>query len=66
MIQGLLTSNTKRYGLDDIRKHDFYKLYKEKVVSGILIGKQQIPIDENILNEVISRGYDKNFTKQCL
>ena len=45
MIQGLLTSNSKRYNLHDIRKHDYYKLYKEKAISGILIGKQQIPID---------------------
>ena len=50
VIQGLLTTNSKRFNLEDIRTHDFYKLYKEKVTPGILIGKQQIPIDENILN----------------
>ena len=66
IIQGLLTSNAKRYGLTEIRAHDFYKLYKEKKSSGILIGKQKIPIDENILNEVGSHGFDKEFTRQCL
>ena len=66
MIQGLLTTNAKRFGMDDIRTHDFFKLFKEKAMPGILIGKQQIPIDENILNEASGLGYEKNFVHQCL
>ena len=66
ILKGLLITHQKRLSLSQIRCHDYYKLYKQNKVSGIVIGKHLIPIDDNILNEITEHGFDKKVTKQCL
>jgi 5'-AMP-activated protein kinase catalytic alpha subunit len=66
LIEGLLTVSNKRFSIEEIRQHDFYKLHREKLSTGILIGKQKIPVDENILMEVATHGFDKEFARQCI
>jgi len=55
-----------RFSLEQVRSHDFYKLYQEPSNLGIIVGKHSIPIDYDILNEVVQLGFSKDFTEECL
>ena len=66
ILKGLLTSNTKRFNLAQIRSHEFYRLYSHNRVDGIIVGKCTIPVDENILAEVTKLGFESQYTKECL
>ena len=49
--------------LDQVRSHEFYRLYQEPSNQGIIVGKHSIPIDYDILNEVVQLGFSKDFTE---
>ena len=59
MLKGLLTNAPDRFSLEKVRSHEFYKLYNETINHGIIVGKHSIPIDYDILNEVVGLGFDK-------
>lgn len=58
ILKGLLTTSNKRMGLPEIRGHEFYRLYSHAPVEGILVGQHTIPVDQNILKEVVRLGHD--------
>jgi len=66
ILKNLLTTNTKRLGLAEIRAHEFYRLYNHPPSHGILVGRHTIPVDSNILAEAARVGYDPEHTKECL
>lgn len=49
ILKGLLTNNTKRLGLKEIRSHEFYRLFNNPPSRGIIVGRHAIPVDPNIL-----------------
>ncbi|KAM3129286.1 hypothetical protein pb186bvf_018573, partial [Paramecium bursaria] len=57
-----------RPGIDDIRKHPWFNLYKtnHQLKQGIIIGQNKIPIDTNIVGQVEKLGHDRKFIFQCL
>lgn len=48
----------RRYTIEQIRNHPWYKLHTPKEPQGIIVGYHKIPLDETILNQVPSYGYD--------
>lgn len=48
----------RRYTIEQIRNHPWYKLYTPKEPQGIIVGQHKIPIDETILQQVPQYGYD--------
>ena len=61
LIKHLLEIDTKkRYNCDDIRKHPWFKIVQpEYFRPGLIIGKNKIPIDENIVKKCVENGYDE-------
>lgn len=62
----LNTDPEKRYTIDQIRAHPWYKLHTPNEPQGILVGYHKISIDENILGQVSNFGCDKEEVRKCL
>lgn len=59
MIQKILnTDPNSRYKIDEIRKHPWYSIANVKDYGGILVGQYPIPIDEDIVKQLDSFGFD--------
>jgi 5'-AMP-activated protein kinase catalytic alpha subunit len=48
----LNTDPDKRFGVDAIRRHSWCRANSQRVLSGIIIGYETIPIDDNILQRM--------------
>ena len=55
-----------RFTLHDIRNHPWFNLRKYNMIPGIVIGYNQIPVDDYILNVCQSFGFDKNNVKNSV
>lgn len=63
----LVTDPNKRFMIEDIRRHRWFNMYSEPRHSqGVIVGYHQIPIDEDILQEVERFGHDMNKVKSYL
>eukprot|EP01017_Pseudomicrothorax_dubius_P047951 TRINITY_DN8656_c0_g1_i2.p1 TRINITY_DN8656_c0_g1~~TRINITY_DN8656_c0_g1_i2.p1 ORF type:complete len:591 (+),score=108.99 TRINITY_DN8656_c0_g1_i2:148-1920(+) len=63
----LTTDPSKRMRVEDIKRHPWYNLNKmERDPEGILIGFEQIPMDEQVLMKLSKYGYDVEYSRQCL
>lgn len=56
----------RRYTIDQIRNHPWYKLHTPKEPQGIIVGYHRIPIDEAILIQVPGYGYDPEEVRKNL
>ena len=57
----------KRFDIEQIRKHKWWKLVPEKPCSdGLIVGYHRIPIDFDILNKLGPLGMDVEFAQRCL
>ncbi|CAD8143364.1 unnamed protein product [Paramecium pentaurelia] len=68
-IKGLLnTDPKKRFDIDQIKSHPWFKLYKRvhSIPQGIIIGYSRIPIDEDIVDQLAQKGYSADYIKKCL
>ena len=68
MLAKILTVDPdKRYSIDQIRKHKWWKLVPEKPCSeGLIVGYHRIPIDHDILGKLEPMGMDIEFSQRCL
>lgn len=69
LIKNILNTNPrKRYTIDQIRAHPWFQLYKGYVSTpkGLIIGYNEIPVDEIIVDNVISFGYERDVIYQSL
>lgn len=68
MLSKILTVDpTKRFRIEDIRKHKWWSLSPQLTTSqGIIVGYHRIPIDDNMLEETVKLGFDLNFTRKCI
>jgi 5'-AMP-activated protein kinase catalytic alpha subunit len=58
---------TKRFRIEDIRKHKWWNLSPPTTSSqGLIVGYHRIPIDEEILKATIELGFDFSFTRKCI
>lgn len=54
---------TKRFTIKDIRGHQWYKQVEHEETNGIILGKDQIPVNKKIL-ELLNKDYNINM-EQC-
>lgn len=52
----------KRLTIEQIRDHPWYKQHTEVRHNGIIVGTDQIPVDENILEELSKYDYDLDYS----
>ena len=61
LLKHILDPNPKkRYDLNKIMKHPWFKPYNEKLVGGCNPLKMIVPVDDKILNIIEQFGFDKN------
>lgn len=68
MLSHILTVDpTKRYRIEDIRKHKWWNLSPPQTNSqGLIVGYHRIPIDDQILKATVELGFDLSFTRKCI
>jgi 5'-AMP-activated protein kinase catalytic alpha subunit len=63
----LNTDPTKRFTMDDIRKHPWMNVVKlPREPEGIIVGYHQIPIDFEILKQLEKYNLDVDYVQKCL
>lgn len=56
----------KRYTIEQIRKHKWYQQHEDIHYSGIIVGNDQIPANEGLLNKCIDLGYEGDYALKCI
>ncbi len=51
-----------------MKQHPWFNIHQRehKIPPGIIIGYNRIPIDENIVQELESKGFNSDYTMKCL
>ena len=62
------TNPEKRFRVEDIRKHKWWNLgsTQKSYSHGIIVGYNRIPIDDVVLDAVVSLGFDQDFSRKCI
>ena len=67
IIKGILTVDPeKRFTIEDIKNHPWYKVYPIKPKEGIIVGVHQIPTEPCILNQLDKYGLDPDYARKCV
>ena len=67
LIKGILnTDPTKRFTIEQIRGHKWYKMINHIEHSGLIVGVHQIPIDRFILGQLEPLGIDPAYAEKCI
>lgn len=67
MVRGILnTDPQKRFTIEDIRGHAWYKQWPGLTKEGIIVGVHQIPTEPTVLKEAARLGLDPEYTKKCV
>lgn len=65
ILKGILeTDPEKRLKIEEIRNHPWYKQHEETNYNGIIVGSDQIPVDDNLLNELKRFDYDLDYSRK--
>jgi len=63
IIKGILeTDADKRLSIEQIREHPWYKQYPEVRHNGIIVGTDQIPVDEGLLSDLAKYDYNLDYS----
>lgn len=62
----LNTDPTQRYNIENIRSHSWFNLTRQENSPGILVGYQQIPIDNAILIKIKEFSLDTSYVQKCI
>ena len=67
ILKGILeTDENKRLTIQQIRDHPWYKQHEEINYKGIIVGTDQIPVDDNLLDELKKFDYDLDYSRKCI
>lgn len=69
LIKNILNTNPqKRFSIEQIRAHPWFQLYKGyvNIPKGLIIGYNEIPVDDIIIENVVSFGYERDVIQQSL
>ena len=55
-----------RYTLQEVRSHQWFNLIDYKLIPGIIIGYNKIPVDERILNICVTYNFDKEKVRESV
>ena len=65
ILKGILeTDADKRLTIAQIRDHPWYKQHTEVKYNGIIVGTDQIPVDDSILKELKKYDYDLDYSQK--
>ncbi|CAD8060418.1 unnamed protein product [Paramecium sonneborni] len=56
----------KRFAITDIRKHSWFSFYNQKIPTGLIVGQHKIPIDPEILKQMIQYGFSCEYAEKCI
>jgi 5'-AMP-activated protein kinase catalytic alpha subunit len=57
----------KRYKVDQILEHNWCTMIGSNFVAqGLIVGYHRMPIDEDIINTMVSYDYDQEYSKKCI
>jgi len=64
----LNTNPQKRYSIEQIRSHSWFQIYRGyvNIPKGLIIGYNEIPVDETLVDSVVSFGYERDALLQSL
>jgi 5'-AMP-activated protein kinase catalytic alpha subunit len=62
----LTTDPDRRYTIEQIRAHPWYRQVTQELSSGILVGYNQIPVDLSILRKLEEFGFSPEYGQKCL
>mmetsp|Transcript_11026 Transcript_11026/g.11074 ORF Transcript_11026/g.11074 Transcript_11026/m.11074 type:complete len:318 (-) Transcript_11026:159-1112(-) len=66
-LKGILnTDPATRWNIEQIRKHAWFTQIAQDVSLGILVGYDNISVDQSILKQLEKFGYDLEHTRKCL
>ncbi|OMJ69287.1 hypothetical protein SteCoe_33028 [Stentor coeruleus] len=67
LIKNILrTDPDQRYTIDEIKNHEWFNQVKQEISSGILVGYQNIQVDNIILNKLENYKVDLDYAKKCI
>ena len=67
ILKGILeTDADKRLTIEQIREHPWYKQHQETRHNGIIVGSDQIPVDDALLEEIKKFDYDLDYARKCI
>ncbi|OMJ67048.1 hypothetical protein SteCoe_35891 [Stentor coeruleus] len=62
----LKTDPEARYGIDEIRAHEWFNQNQQQINPGILVGYQNIMVDSYVLNKLQDYKIDIDYAKKCI
>lgn len=66
-LKSILNVNPeKRFTIDQIREHRWYKQNEDLRYNGIVVGTDQIPVHESLLDQLIELGFDGEYSLKCI
>ncbi|CAK56282.1 unnamed protein product (macronuclear) [Paramecium tetraurelia] len=69
LIKNILnTDPQKRYTIQEIRKHSWFNFIKDnqKIPTGLVIGFHKIPIDPEIIKQLVNFGISIEYAEKCI
>ncbi|CAD8057591.1 unnamed protein product [Paramecium sonneborni] len=67
LIKNILnTEPQQRYTIFEIRKHSWFNFYNQKIPTGLFIGHHKIPIDPEIIKQLIHYGISTEYAEKCI
>ncbi|CAD8055379.1 unnamed protein product [Paramecium sonneborni] len=67
LIKNILnTDPLKRYTILEIRKHTWFNFYNQKIPTGLVIGHHKIPIDPEIIKQLLQYGIQIEYAEKCI
>lgn len=67
LVRSLLTTDpSKRFTIDDIRRHPWYSLVSPRESQGIVVGLNKIPLDLGGIKQMSPYGFDLDYTVKCI
>jgi hypothetical protein len=67
ILKGILeTDSDKRLTIEQIRNHPWFKQNEEVNFNGIIVGTDQIPVDDELLNDLKQYDYDLDYSRKCI
>ena len=56
----------KRFNIEEIKNHEWFNQKQQEINSGILVGYQNITVDNNILSRLNTYKVDIDYAKKCI
>lgn len=67
LLKNILNTDAEKwFTIEQIRDHPWYKQIPDVQYKGIVVGQDQIPIDEKLLNELVKLEFKEDYSSKCI